>query len=178
MDKIIVAFENENNRKRICDMLEASGITVKVSCRSGSEAIRAVRKMGTGIVICGYKLSEMTASDLAYDLSGQAMLLVIAPPQQLEMFQNDNVFKLPTPFSKGDLISSLRMLQQMEEKHFRSASPRRTEKETADINKAKELLMSKNGMSEQEAHRFIQRRSMDSGSKASETARLIIETYS
>ena len=68
MDRIIVAFENENNRKRICDMLEASGITVRGSCRSGSEAIRAIRKMSGGIVICGYKLSEMTASDLAYDL--------------------------------------------------------------------------------------------------------------
>lgn len=178
MDKIIVAFENENNRKRICDMLEASGITVRVSCRSGSEAIRAVRKMSGGIVVCGFKLAEMTASDLAYDLSGQAMILAIAPPQQLELCENENVFKLPTPFSKGDLISSIRMLTQMEGKHFRSTQPRRTEKETADINKAKELLMSKNGMTEQEAHRFIQRKSMDAGAKAAETARLIIETYS
>ena len=67
MDKIIVAFENENNRKRVCDMLEASGIIVGVSCRSGAEAIRAVRKLSGGIVICGFKLSEMTVSDLAHD---------------------------------------------------------------------------------------------------------------
>lgn len=144
----------------------------------GLEAIRAVRKMGGGIVVCGFKLSEMTASDLAYDLSGQAMILAIAPPQQLELCENEKVFKLPTPFSKGDLISSIRMLVQMEDQHYRSSSQRRTEKETADINKAKELLMGKNGMTEQEAHRFIQRRSMDTGSKAAETARLIIETYS
>ena len=38
--------------------------------------------------------------------------------------------------------------------------------------------MSRNGMSEQEAHRFIQRRSMDTGAKAVETARLIIESVS
>lgn len=178
MDNIIVAFENENNRKRICDLLEASGITVRVSCRSGSEAIRAVRKMSGGIVVCGYKLPEMTATDLAYDLSGQAMILVIAPTQQMELCDNENIFKLPTPFSKGDLLSSVRMLLQMEEKHYRSAPPRRTEKDTAEINKAKELLMSRNGMTEQEAHRFIQRKSMDAGAKAAETARLIIETYS
>lgn len=177
MDRIIVAFENDNNRKRICDMLEASGITVRVSCRSGSEAIRAVRKMSGGIVICGYKLSEMTASDLAYDLSGQAMILEIAPPQQLALSDNENVFKLPTPFSKGDLISSVRMLVQMGEKRYRYLPPKRTEKEAADINKAKELLMSRNGMTEQEAHRFIQRKSMDTGAKAADTARLIIETY-
>jgi response regulator NasT len=177
MDKIIVAFENDNNRSRICDMLEASGITVRVSCRSGSEAIRAVRKLSGGIVICGYKLPEMTVSDLAYDLSGQAMFLAIAPAQQLALCHNENVFKLPTPFSKGDLVSSVRMLLQMEQKHFKAAPPRRTEKDTADINKAKELLMSRNGMTEQEAHRFIQRKSMDTGAKAVETARLIIESF-
>jgi response regulator NasT len=178
VDKVIVAFENDNNRMRICDMLEASGITVKVSCRSGSEAIRAFRKMGGGIIVCGYKLSEMTASDLAYDLGGQAMVLVVAPPQQLQLCENENIFKLSTPFSKGDLVSSVRMLHQIDDKHYKAAPPRRTEKENADINRAKELLMSRNGMSEQEAHRFIQRRSMDAGAKAVETARLIIESFS
>ena len=176
-NKIIVAFENENNRKRICELLESSGITIRGSCRSGAEAIRAIRKMSGGIIVCGYKLPEMTVTDLAYDLGNLAMILAIAPPQQLEMCRNDNVFKLPTPFSKGDLISSVRMLLQMEAKHFKSSPPRRTEEETADINKAKEILMSKNGMTEEEAHRFIQRRSMDTGAKAVETARLIIETY-
>jgi DNA-binding NtrC family response regulator len=177
MEKIVVAFENENNRKRVCDILEANGIPVKVSCRSGAEAIRAIRKMSGGIVISGFKLAEMTAADLAYDLSGIAMVLTIAAPQYLEQCVNDNMFKLPTPFSRGDLVSSVRMLLQMQEKHYRSAPPRRSGKDTADINKAKEILMSKNGMTEEEAHRFIQRRSMDTGMKAVETARLIISTY-
>jgi len=35
----------------------------------------------------------------------------------------------------------------------------------------------RNGMTENEAHRFIQRRSMDTGRKAVETARLIIQSY-
>ncbi len=177
MEKIVVAFENENNRKRICDILEANGMQVKVSCRSGSEAIRAIRKMSGGIVISGYKLAEMTASDLAYDLSGLAMILTIATSQQLELCVNDNIFKLPTPFSRGDLVSSIRMLIQMQEKNYRASPSRRSEKDTADINKAKELLMNKNGMTEDEAHRFIQRRSMDTGVKAAETARLIISSY-
>lgn len=178
MERIIVAFDNENNRKRISDMLESSGIGVRYNCRSGAEAIRAVKKMGGGIIICGYKLPEMTVSDLAYDLSGQAMILAIAPLQQLQLCPNDNIFKLPTPFSKAGLISSVRMLLQIDQKHYKVSPPRRTEKETSEINKAKELLMSRNGMTEEEAHRFIQRRSMDTGAKAVDTARLIIETYS
>jgi response regulator NasT len=133
--------------------------------------------MSGGIVISGFKLSEMTAADLAYDLNGVAMVLAVAPPQHLEQCISDNIFKLPTPFSRGDLVSSVRMLLQMQEKHYRAAPPRRSEKDTGDISKAKEILMSKNGMTEEEAHRFIQRRSMDTGMKAAETARLIIGTY-
>lgn len=178
MERIIVAFDNENNRKRISDMLESSGIKIRCSCRSGAETIRAVKKMRGGIVICGYRLPEMTVSDLAYDLSGQAMILAIAPPQQLMLCRSDNIFKLPTPFSKGDVVSSVRMLLQMEQKYYKESPPRRTEKETGEIDRAKELLMSKNGLTEEEAHRFIQRKSMDTGVKAVETARLIIETYS
>lgn len=178
MDRIIVAFENENNRKRLCEMLESSGLTIKAQCRSGAEAIRSIRKMNGGIVICGYKLSEMTASDMAYDLGNHAMVLVVAPPQQLDMCRNDTVFKLPTPFSKGDLVSSVRMLLQLEQHQIKATPPRRSDKDMAEITKAKELLMQKNCMTEEEAHRFIQRRSMDSGMKAIDTARLILETYS
>lgn len=159
-------------------MLEASGISVMHSCRSGSEAIRAARKISGGIIVCGYKLSEMTVTDLAYDIGSLALILVIAPPTQLDLVRNENVFKLPTPFTKSDLVSSVRMLQQMQSKHFRIVSPRRSEKDEADIAKAKELLVSKNGMTEEEAHRFIQRRSMDTGMKAAETARMIINTFS
>ncbi len=137
MEQIVVAFENENNRKRICDILETNGMQVKVSCRSGSEAIRAILKMSGGIVISGYKLAEMTAADLAYDLNGIAIVLTIAAPQQLELCVNENMFKLPTPFSRGDLVSSVRMLLQMQEKHYRASPPRRSEKDTAEISKAK-----------------------------------------
>jgi AmiR/NasT family two-component response regulator len=178
MNRIVVAIDNENNRNRICDMLEASGISIRGSCRSGAEAIRWIKKLNGGIIICGYKLADMTANDLAVDLNGAAMILVIATAPQLEMCHNESIFKLPAPVSKGDLISSVRMLLQMEEKHIRISTPRRSEKENAEVARAKELLMGKTGMSEEEAHRFIQRKSMDTGAKAAETARMIIETYS
>ena len=40
--------------------------------------IRAVHQLGGGVVICGYRLLDMTVSELAENLSGQATLLVIA----------------------------------------------------------------------------------------------------
>lgn len=178
MDKIIVAFESDNSRKKICEMLESGDLHVQCSCRSGHEVIRYVHKMGGGIVICGYKLSEMTAIDLAADLGPTIMVLVVASPVQLSLCTGPGLFRLPTPVSRSDLLASIRMLLQMEEMYLRMTLPRKTEKEKALIAEAKNLLMSKNGLTEDEAHRFIQKKSMDTGSRMADTAQLIIEAYS
>ena len=47
-------------------------------------------------------------------------------------------------------------------------------KERAIINQAKALLMERNNMSEEEAHRYIQKCSMDSGTNMLETAQMVI----
>ena len=42
------------------------------------------------------------------------------------------------------------------------------------INEAKALLMERNNLSEEEAHRYIQKRSMDNGTGLTETAQMIL----
>ena len=49
-----------------------------------------------------------------------------------------------------------------------------TKEEQAVINQAKEVLMDKNNMSENEAHRYIQKSAMDSGRTMVETAEMIL----
>ena len=77
MDRIVVAFANEEAQRRIFRLLESDGYKPALCCASGAEAIRAVRKMGSAIVICGFKLRDMTANTLAADLRGTAVLLVV-----------------------------------------------------------------------------------------------------
>jgi len=50
----------------------------------------------------------------------------------------------------------------------------RTEEERATINKAKQVLMVRNNMTEEEAHRYIQKNSMDSGVNMVEMAEMIL----
>ena len=45
------------------------------------------------------------------------------------------------------------------------------------MQRAKELLMDINRMTEAEAHRFLQKRSMDAGLKMVETAQMVIDSY-
>lgn len=174
MDRIIVAFESEANRTRIKDMLENGGIPVRKVCYSGAEVIRTAKKIGGAVVVCGYKLGDMTASELAYDLHKVAMVLAVAPANQMELCENEDLFRLPAPVSRGDLLASVRMLVQMQSRYYRMLLPRRNEEEEALVKQAKEILMNRNCMTEEEAHRFLQKKSMDSGSKMVDTARLIL----
>ena len=156
-------------------MLETGGITVRSRFRSGAEVIRAIKKMEGGIVICGYKLSDMSFACLADSLNGSAMLLIIGSPSQLEYCHSDDVFILPAPASRSDLIASVRMLIQMEQKYLKLTLPQRNKEDELLLEKAKEFLIDKNRMTEAQAHKFIQKKSMDGGSTMTETARLIIE---
>ena len=165
MDRIVVAFANEEARHRICRLLESDGWSPAASCGSGAEAIRTVRKLGSA------------ANDLAADLQGTALLMVVSSAVNLDFCQGDNLYKLPTPISRADFFATLDLMRQFEEAHLHHAPPKRKEADQQLIRKAKELLMDTNRMTESEAHRFLQKRSMDAGMKLADMAQYILDSY-
>lgn len=177
MDRILVAFAHEDAQRRILRLLESGGYTVAGCCYSGADVIRAVRKLEGTAVVCGFRLRDMTASQLAEDLGPDADLLVIASAANLDLCQAENLYKLPVPASRADLYASVEMLLHARRERTRRQPPRRQEEDQKLIRRAKELLMDINRMSEAEAHRFLQKRSMDTGLRLEQTARLVIETY-
>ena len=117
----------------------------------------------------------MTASELAENLGPGTGVLVIASAANLDLCQGENLYKLPVPASRADLYASLDTL--LRQRQRSRPGPTRQEEAQKLIRRAKELLMDVNRMSEAEAHRFLQKRSMDAGLRLEQTARLVIETY-
>lgn len=175
MNRLIVAFESEKQRTQIHDVLTTGGVTVLSALSTSAQVVRLVRKMGGGIVITGYKLSGQNAEALASRLEGRAMVLVIAAAPQLEFLEHPSLFKLPAPFTRTELLSSVRMLCQMEEKFRQLTLPQRSAEETALIEQAKEMIMDREGIGEAQAHQALQRRSMNTGRKIADVARELIE---
>ena len=177
MDRIVVAFASEEAQRRILRLLASDGWEPAACCASGAEAIRTARKLGSAIVICGFKLRDMTASDLAADLRGTAVLLAVSSAVNLDFCEGENLYKLATPAPRSDFFASLDLLMRFEAKHLRHPVPQRREEDQKLILRAKELLMDINRMTEAEAHRFLQKRSMDAGLKMVETAQMVIDSY-
>lgn len=174
---IVVAFTGEETRRKTLRLLAAEGQEAAAVCASGAEVIRAVRQAGSAAVICGFRLRDMTADAMAADLRGLAAVMVAAKASDLELCGGENLFKLPVPASRAEFAAALGLLLDFEAVHLRHPVSGRREEERRVIRRAKELLMDINRMTEEEAHRFLQRRSMERGVRMAEAAQWVIDSY-
>ena len=105
--------------------------------------------------------------------------IVLTKDASLEM-ANGNMVRLMLPFQSRDLIDTIYMLTQDFNRRLKKKSepPKRNVEDKKIIDRAKGILMDRNGMSEPEAFRYIQKNSMDYGRKLIESAQMILTLYS
>lgn len=176
MEQVIVAFESTKSALRVKEILESSGTASCILCASAGQVRRTVHKLHITAVVCGFKLADQPAEALFADLPPSCAMLVLATQNLLDLLQDEDIFRLASPVSRGDLTASVRMLLQVGRRLERILRPRRSEEEQAVIRRAKELLMDRNGMTEEEAHRFLQKTSMDNSAKMLQTAQLVLDS--
>ena len=174
MRQVIVAFESRANRERIREILESTGEFSCLLCRNGAEVRRAVRKLRLDLVVCGFKLGEESSESVFFDLPQRCAMLMIAPQVRLELCEAEGIFKLQTPLRRSELLASVRMLAQLRRPGRDSGSVQRSQEERELVQRAKAVLMDRHGMTEEQAHRFLQKQSMDNGARLTDTARLVL----
>lgn len=178
MTSVIVVLPKIDDAKNIKNLLVRNGITVSGAYTTGAQAIAQADGLDGGIILCGYKLADMLYSQLYEDLPAGFEMLLMASLQHLSGgFVQEGIMCLTMPVKTHDLISTIdMMLQGMERRRrkLRSRPRERNEEEIRLIREAKELLMNRNHMSEEEAHKYIQKRSMDSGTNMVETAQMVL----
>ena len=170
MAKIIVAFADPKKCEQIASVLDGCGLQVFRKCATGNEVMRAFDACHDGILVCGTRFPDRTVDELAYDLGDQVLMLVLGKPDQLERCEHNALFRLPVPFTRGELSSAVNMLVQL---HY-MRMPRRSPEEKKLIEEAKALLIEGSGYTEQQAHQALQRMSMRLGIKMTESARRIL----
>ncbi len=175
MANVIVAFSKPEDGKNIKGILARNGYETAALCTSGSQAIAAAEGLAGGILVCGCRFEDMLCGELRHYLPEAVDMLVISPPGRVR--EGGGLIYLPTPLKVCDLLSTLEMMVQAQERlrrRLRRRPRERSKEEQGLIDRAKELLMARNGMTELEAHRYIQKCSMDSGNNLVETAQMVI----
>jgi response regulator NasT len=174
---IIIAFPKIEDANSIKTILIRNGFEVNATCTTGAQAIGIANELDEGIVISGYRLSDMLYRELNGYLPKGFELLLLATTQRLSECNEGSIISLSMPIKVQDLINTLQMMtyNYMRKKKRDKNKPKdRSQEQRETIQRAKLLLMERNNMSEDEAHRYIQKTSMDSGTNLVEMAEMIL----
>lgn len=180
MSSIIVANSNADSAKKIAAVLKSSGLLVYGTCSTGAQLIDLTNRhyLG-GVVVCEVQLKDMLAVNLPRVASNYDFLF-LTKPFQADIAQSLESLSLMVPLNRLDLVTSVNMFLNIADRTDSRIKKKIAEgipDEKAIIQKAKDLLMQRNHLTEMQAHRFIQKKSMDNCKKAVETAMIILEMY-
>ncbi len=181
MENVIIVFPKIEDGRKIKTLLLRNGIEVDAVCTSGSQALECANTYNGGIIVCSYRFTDMyytQLNDLLPD--GYDMLLVASSGNWMEDSTSDNIIKLGVPIKTFDLINTIHMMfeaRTRKRKKARLLPKLRSDEEKQLIKEAKGVLMDRNNMTEEEAHKYIQKCSMDSGNSLIETAHMVICLY-
>lgn len=178
MVSIIVVFPQQENARSIRNILVKSGFHVVGVCVTGTQAVSQMDGLNGGIVICGYKMADMLYSQLHELLPSGFEMLLMASGQHLQECLDNDIVCLSMPLKVHELISTVGMMAEHQERARRrqkSIPRQRRPEEKTVIEEAKALLMERNHMTEEEAHRYLQKCSMDSATNMTETAAMVLE---
>jgi response regulator NasT len=177
MINIIIAFPKQETARNIKKILMQSGHHVDAVCLTGAQALQNANELGGGIIVCGYRFVDMMYTELYEYLPDQFEMLLVASPANCGNREIGNIVCLSTPLKVNELLQTVEMMDYTMTRHRkkqRQKPKERSEEERTLIEEAKRLLIERNNLSEEEAHRYMQKRSMDNGTGLTETAQMIL----
>lgn len=177
MTSILIVFPKAEDGKKIRNLLVRYGYNVAAVCTLGSQVLNMTDMTNSGIVISGYKFPDMYYTELMSSLPAGFDMLLMASERVCAGCGDRGVVCVPMPLKVQDLMSTLEMMcmnQERMKKKLKAKPKQRSEAERRILWEAKTVLMERNHMTEEEAHRYIQRCSMDSGTSLTETAQMVL----
>lgn len=178
---VVVVFPKIENARSIKHILQQSGYDVTAVCTTGAQALQHANSLDSGILICGYRFVDMMYTELHEYLPKGFEMLLVASPTICDSRSTDNLVCLSMPLKVHELVDTMNMMSGMiarEKKKMRTKPKVRSEREQTLLNDAKAILMERNNLTEEEAHRYMQKRSMDNGTDLVETAEMILSLMS
>lgn len=181
MTNIIIVFPKQEDGRNIRNILVKNGFSVSGVCTSGAQVLQCIEELEEGIILSGYRYSDMIYAELHELLPASFQMLLVASPRYLGEVNMKDIVCVAVPIKSHELLATLGMMvEAAERKKYRRrkrAVKTRSEQDQLIIRRAKALLMERNHMTEEEAHRYIQKCSMDSGTSMTESAQMVMSLF-
>ncbi len=186
-NRVVIGSLSEKMMKQLAHFLNENGFIVVGQTTSGHEMLRKVHTVYPDLAILDYKMKGMNGHELSEILISEKICPVVALISNMEVVNFINLSQEPTfvplvkPLSKDVLINTINLLLKTSksigalEKEIHSI---KADKDVEDLmTKAKRLLIENMSLTESEAHRRIQKQSMDKGISKVKIAEAIILMY-
>lgn len=182
----MIVSAGEKTEKSISPILSSDGFTRTVAVSTAGTARKLVADSMVDLAIINSPLPDDFGTQLALDLAERNISVLIfvnrdISDQVASKVEPAGVVVLAKPVSRPELIQSIKILKVMRSKlrslEERAVTVETKMKEISLVNRAKWLLIDRLKMSEEEAHRYIEKSAMDDCVSKSVIAQGIIKTY-
>lgn len=177
MGSILIAMPRSEDAGRIARLVQSNSLGLETEiCVTGAEILRISNERDFGVVICSKQLRDMNYTELGEYLPMYFGMILLTSDASVET-PFERCVKLLFPMKRTDLLSTIEMMTASFHRQRRKRNqipPKRSKEEMQMIERAKALLMDRNGMSEPEAFRYLQKNSMDYGRSMVESAQMVL----
>lgn len=183
---VLVVSGSDKIYDYIVDLLPQSDFYPVAHATSAGEARRMLVPMSYDILIINTPLQDDFGIELALDYSDSSMGVMLMVKEEIYsqvvyQVEDAGIATVPKPSSKTIIYNTIRLLCAVNSKFKKLEQKNRTlEEKMKDIrimNHAKWLIIDKKGVSESEAHHFIEKHAMDRRISKREAAQEIIDQY-
>lgn len=184
--RVLVAGGNEKLCELLSEILPKNEYAFLPPAKTAGEVRRLTMDRSVDLVILNAPLKDEFGIQLAQDLAENNMgVLLLTGSDVFEQVsyrvEQSGVITLAKPTTKQSMYIALRALTALRSKLLQMEQKTRAlQQKVADIhtvNHAKWLLIQHDNMTENEAHRFIEKQAMDMRLSRREVAESIIRTY-
>ena len=174
MRDVIIASANRKSAEHIKSILQRDLIFVSEIYQSGAEVLSYASIRPDAVVVCGRLSDGLPAVSLAERFPPASTLYIWCRPRTHIRVFVSNMVELTMPLDRLEFVSVVRTLTQLSS-DITSRKKTRSVEENDLLTLAKRRLCENYGISEREAHRKIQKMSMEQGVRLMDVARKILE---
>ncbi|HEX7301324.1 ANTAR domain-containing response regulator [Lentzea sp.] len=185
--RVLVAEDEALIRLDLVEMLREEGYDVAGEAADGEEAIKLASELNPDLVILDVKMPKVDGIEAAQHIAGNriAPVVILTAFSQRELVERARdagaMAYLVKPFAKRDLVPAIELaisrfteLAALEQEVAGLTERLETRKV---VERAKGVLMTKQGLSEPEAFRWVQRTAMDRRTTMKAVAEAVIENF-
>jgi Response regulator with putative antiterminator output domain len=187
MESALIVTPTEKSTAFFTDILGAASIKHIAALNSCGEARRLLLERNFDLVLVNAPLRDESGENLARHIAvkGTAQVILVVANEYFDavsaICENDGVLTISKPMNRAVFWSALKLARAAQSRFARMQAENNKLKQKIEdiriVDRAKCILISYLKMSEQEAHRYIEKQAMDMRSSKREIAEGILKTY-